>query len=181
MDRFQAVARGSQWMQAVKTDPTKERDLARRGGFCFRLCGLASRPSPAETGQAIHSIPFPCLGIAPLPPSPSPPLSFPRPSGAGGREGRDRPPAGRGERPTPILALSHPSVLTLRRQAIRLVLNRSWVVAQFPTHSLCARGRGGRAGAANSVQPTVVRLAELQLFTALNGSSSQEEKEVENG
>ena len=145
MDRFQAVARGSQWMmQAVKTAaqvpmqiPRRRGTIARRGGFCFRLCGLASGPSSVETGQAIHSISMPGHCPLSLPQSPS---LFPSTVG-GGREGSDRPPASRGERPTPILALSHPSVLTLRRQAIRPVLNRSWVVAQFPTHSLRARGR----------------------------------------
>ena len=76
-----------------------------RGGFCFRLCGLASRPSSVETGQAIHSISMP--GI----PSPSPPLSL-------DRRGRAETSC-RGERPTPILELSHPSVLTLRRPAGR--------------------------------------------------------------
>ena len=165
MDRFQAVARGSQWMmQAVKTAaqvpmqiPRRRGTIARRGGFCFRLCGLASGPSSVETGQAIHSISMPGHCPLSLPQSPS---LFPSTVG-GGREGSDRPPASRGERPTPILALSHPSVLTLRRQAIRPVLNRSWVVAQFPTHLLRTRagGRGRSAGAANSVQPTVVRLA----------------------
>ena len=143
MDRFQAVARGSQWMmQAVKTAaqvpmqiPRRRGTIARRGGFCFRLCGLASGPSSVETGQAIHSISMPGHCPLSLPQSPS---LFPSTVG-GGREGSDRPPASRGERPTPILALSHPSVLTLRRPA-----GAKSLVGRGPVpHSLTSRSRAG--------------------------------------
>ena len=118
-------------------DPTKERDYCKAGRVLFsplRSC-LRSVVGGNWPGYPLH---FHAWALPPsLPQSPS---LFPSTVG-GGREGSDRPPASRGERPTPILALSHPSVLTLRRQAIRPVLNRSWVVAQFPTHSLRARGR----------------------------------------
>ena len=89
-DRFQAVARGSQWMQAVKTAAQIPMQIPRRrgtleGGEGFVFAFAVLPPVRRRRKLARLSIPFPCLGTAPLPPPVPLSLSLDRRGRAGGR------------------------------------------------------------------------------------------------